>query len=533
MIQNGKFFVPAERSDDDFKVLFWRLAAAGAGRPVDANGLPEGPWTPDLLADAISRIDVNRSGIDLRTVQLWFGDNERGISADNIRWLARIFGCGDPGATSAWQVELRDANARLIAKRRNRRSDGRGRATRHDVDRPPPEAHGGPAEDLSNDAVRRPLRRSRLAMRSEEVFSSRPRLTVFAVLWVGFTALAFAAYVVGVESVRYEPVTGVSKQVGFLWAPSWTILPVVVLPVFVGLVMTLLRWWRRASRTSAGMDGWTDRVHAFAPLFWLIFVASFLVIFLLQWAGIHLAALLAGDASGYMIDWNNVALHRPDVLSPLEAMVLSAGAYLYYGVVMWLFLAGLVLLYMIAADYDRLYRSTGPVRERIDDVDVRDAGGRIVAVTFRCSVLAVVFCILIRLQSTYLLTAEEDILRWLLDDARLALGGDGEPVVWLGDRAIPQLTTFLLLAVVWFVFTASFWNVRRTLVRLSGAASSPKALTGREGRIMIGVLGLLSLALAAVGRVQGFSLLLIGSALLTVLVWTKFGPIGGRSHELG
>ncbi|WP_208863776.1 hypothetical protein [Paracoccus marcusii] len=72
LIKNGKFFVQPDAGGRDFKVLFKNLAAAGAGRPVDENGFPKGPWTADLLADAISLIDANQAGIELRTVQLWF-----------------------------------------------------------------------------------------------------------------------------------------------------------------------------------------------------------------------------------------------------------------------------------------------------------------------------------------------------------------------------------------------------------------------------------------------------------------------------
>ena len=77
-------------------MLFARVAATGVGRPVDRDGCPQGPWTPDLLAEAISEIEANRAGIELRTVQLWFENNEKGISANNIRWLARVLGCNDP-----------------------------------------------------------------------------------------------------------------------------------------------------------------------------------------------------------------------------------------------------------------------------------------------------------------------------------------------------------------------------------------------------------------------------------------------------
>jgi hypothetical protein len=95
LIKNGKFFLPPPRGESDFKELFKQLAAAGAGRPIASDGFPAGPWTPELLAEAISQIASNRTGVDLRTVQLWFQENDKGISNANIRWLARIFGCDE------------------------------------------------------------------------------------------------------------------------------------------------------------------------------------------------------------------------------------------------------------------------------------------------------------------------------------------------------------------------------------------------------------------------------------------------------
>src|SRR5690606_22169169 len=115
---------PPQRDGSDFKELFKRLAAAGAGRPLGKDGFPAGSWTPELLGEAISQIDSNRVGVDLRTVQLWFQENEQGISAANIRWLARIFGCDDPVATSEWQMELSAAQSRLSAKRREWKRTG-------------------------------------------------------------------------------------------------------------------------------------------------------------------------------------------------------------------------------------------------------------------------------------------------------------------------------------------------------------------------------------------------------------------------
>ncbi len=71
---NGKYYVapPLLDSEMDFKELFRFLANVGAGRPVDTNGAPDGPWTPELLCNAISEIELNVEAVDLRSVQRWF-----------------------------------------------------------------------------------------------------------------------------------------------------------------------------------------------------------------------------------------------------------------------------------------------------------------------------------------------------------------------------------------------------------------------------------------------------------------------------
>ena len=97
---------------------FKYLVTAGAGRSVDRNGNLPGPWTPELLTEAILNIDANQTGIDLRTVQHWFQDNDKGISPDNINWLAQIFGCGDLDAALTWRLELAAANKRLSEMRK-------------------------------------------------------------------------------------------------------------------------------------------------------------------------------------------------------------------------------------------------------------------------------------------------------------------------------------------------------------------------------------------------------------------------------
>ena len=235
MIKNGRFFAAPQKTDENFKQLFARLAAAGVGRPVDSEGYADGPWTPESLAEAISAIDGNREGVELRSVQVWFQDNDNGISDTNIRWLARVFGCGDPEAASAWQAELKAAKERLAKERREKKrskesqpGDTNGVEVSLEpvvlpVEQTTPDEIGG-----SNEQTKPPAKT--LAERCERMLSGATSLNLqFGYLLV-FCGLGLMNYVLGTLSVTYNPQEGLDKQVGFIWAPTLTILPLVALP---------------------------------------------------------------------------------------------------------------------------------------------------------------------------------------------------------------------------------------------------------------------------------------------------------------
>jgi hypothetical protein len=208
LIKNGRFFLSPGRNEEDFKALFARVAAAGVGRPVDLDGCPQGPWTADLLADAISQIEANRAGIELRTVQLWFENNDKGISANNIRWLARVLGCSDPASASAWQAELSAAQSRLMVKRRERRV-GQARV------REEPEENEQETMASESPQVDEAPSGFGLARATEAVFAGGSLLNLPASVFAGAVALQLVSYFLSIHDVTYMREDGVTSGSAF------------------------------------------------------------------------------------------------------------------------------------------------------------------------------------------------------------------------------------------------------------------------------------------------------------------------------
>ncbi|MHC2357653.1 hypothetical protein ACVMB3_007176 [Sinorhizobium meliloti] len=420
MEKNGKIFVAPPKDGSDFKELFKQLAAAGAGRPLGSDGFPQGPWTPELLAEAISQIDSNRIGVDLRTVQLWFQENEKGISTSNIRWLARIFGCDDPVATSEWQMELSAAQLRLTAKRRDSKRAGSSTALRV-PDMPPPVV----------DNQTRPAGRQgfNLARTSEALFTRGSPLNLPASVFAGASALGFLSYIVGIHSATYGRADGVVKQVGFLWAPNWTFLFMVLLPLFFALVTELLVFWKDEGRLrltghSEKMesdDAWARNVEASSYTYWAVFLICVLFAGLFQWIGVCLIPLINGGGN-YAVDWGKLAIVRPEFISAPMTIVFTGLAYLYMCLCFYLLFAGLILLHTILHD---LWKVEEGSKMRLDEY--RRAGGeiglRVMRGIFRCTILGVLVAICMKAQSAYLASNGEDILTWLANDMSSAWNG--------------------------------------------------------------------------------------------------------------
>lgn len=223
------------------------------------------------LQTPISQIEANRAGIELRTVQLWFENNDKGISANNIRWLARVLGCNDPEGASAWQAELSASQSRLTAMRRERR---RGQAR----EREEPEESEQETMASGSPQVEDAPGGFGLARATEAVFAGGSLLNLPASVFAGAVALQFVSYFLSIHDVTYIREDGVTKQVGFLWAPNWTFLFIVFLPLFLAIVVDQVAVWKSVNRARllAGigeevrLGGWLTRVESSSYAYWAV-----------------------------------------------------------------------------------------------------------------------------------------------------------------------------------------------------------------------------------------------------------------------
>ncbi|RUY34620.1 hypothetical protein EN978_34365 [Mesorhizobium sp. M7A.F.Ca.US.001.04.1.1] len=473
MFKNGKLFLPPPRDGSDFKELFKRLAAAGAGRLLDKDGFPAGPWTPELLAEAISLIDSNRVGVDLRTVQLWFQENEKGISTANIRWLARIFGCDDAVATSEWQMELGEAQSRLSAKRREWKRAGSSvaqeipdTAVTATID----DATDSPVELILDTDPKGPRRRFSLARESEAFFSRGSPLNLPASVFAGVTALGFLSYLTGIHSVTYGRADGVVKQVGFLWTANWTFVFMVFLPLFFAFVTELVTFWKDEGRPKLvaqgdkmeSDDAWARTVQASSYSYWAVFLICVVFAGLLQWIGVSLIPLLKGGGN-YATDWGSLAIVRPEVISVPEAIVFTGLAYLYMCLCFYLFFVGLILLYTVIHDLWSIGEA-GSNRPEVDyQHELHGASIRVMRAIFRCTVLGLLIAIVMKLQSAYLTSRGENIVSWLAGDMSSAFYGRNDVSAGIIYRR-PTHYSSLLIAIstcVVFVYGSIRLGVER------------------------------------------------------------------------
>lgn len=498
MTKNGKFFLPPPKDGSDFKELFKLIVAAGAGRPLGRDEFPAGPWTPELLAEAITLVDPKRTGVDLRTVQLWFQENEKGISATNIGLLARVLSCGDRTATSEWVMELSSAHSRLVAKRREQKKT--------ETAEPSEPARVEPQIAISESANDNEGKRWNLTRWSEKLFGEGSPLNLSASVFAGMSALGFISYIIGIHNVTFTRSDGVIKQVGFLWAANWTLVFMVFLPVFLAFVSELVHSWKHEERRRL-FDGapeesdraWRQTIDASSGSFWAVFLICLLFAGVFQWIGVCLMPLIKGGGN-YATDWGTIAIVRPEIVTIPVAIFFTALAYFYMCLSFYFFFAGLILLYSVINDFWKI-RSAAKSRTLLDAGDLSDTGFWVMLWVFRCTLLGMLIATVMKLQSSYLASNGLSIVAWVISDLSSILFDRTDVHSRISYRMPTHFSSLLIAISTCFVFLygvlragsggqykAAFWKMAAVVALLFASYLSIDAFSGFTVLMFVGLL---------------------------------------------
>ncbi|MCL7999734.1 hypothetical protein M8994_15930 [Brucella sp. 21LCYQ03] len=510
MIKNGKFFLPPPKDGSDLKELFQYLAAAGAGRSLGSDGFPVGPWTPELLAEAITLVDPKSTGVDLRTVQLWFQQNEKGISAANIGLLARVLSCGDTALTSEWVIELSAAQSRLVTKRREKKNRAETLAEEvQDIVKIQPLIT--PVLTGNNERTS-----PALARQSEAVFSEGSPLNLPAAVFAGMSALGFLSYIIGIHNVSFTRSDGVIKQVGFLWASNWTLVFMVFLPLFLAFVSELVTSWKHEKRLKFAQGtrensnlAWQSHIDALSSSFWAVFLICFLFAGVFQWIGVCLMPLINGGGN-FAIDWDTIALVRPGVVTVPVAIIFTAFAYLYMSLSFFLFFAGLILLYSVINDLWKIREARKTKSDVNFQADLKGVTLWVMRWVFRCAILGLLIATVMKLQSSYLASDGSSVVSWMISDFLSILYERAEVHSQISYRMPTHYSSLLIAISTCFVFLCG-------VVR-AGAGNQLKVPLWR----MTAVVALLFASYLSVDAFSGFSVLMF--IALFISIYSLFDP---------
>lgn len=511
----------------DFKELFQEAISARAGLTLAGTADTSSEWTPSLLAAALAEADPKGRGVDVRTVQNWFQDNDKGISSENIICLARVFGRGDPDAIAMWRTELRAANKLLASKRRARRKSTRSTTSVENATDP---------QTLTERTQASQNGQNSFARLSERIFTSSDGFSISILVWAGFFMLCLAAFIAKNHDITYPAGPGLDKQVGFFWSLSWSIECLLLYPTSFLLIANLVCFWKRESQTAVQPEGekstWNDLIDNLRFPFWVAASVAFVLVFIVQWGGVYLVGLTQTDAPE-LIDWLLVAHVQPDVITMSEALFVSLLAFSYSGLVYWFYFVGLLLLFSVTVDFHR--RATSPDPD-FEGSFFERTGEKLQRCIYLSTIIGIFVATAIQLNAVYLKSDGETSLSWLANDFIAILNPDAKSWALLEQSSVSSLTSSILLLLHLALFGVCTIKVRSGLRachtrnlpsgRFNAVTSTEREPINHDPMVrQICILGLLCLTFGSIGQFVGFTVLLFASLLITVasICWSRRG----------
>ncbi len=382
--------------------------------------------------------------------------------------------------------------------------------------------------------TKEPIWHFNLAKRTEALFGNQSSLALPVVVFSAATALGLIAFTLNIHSVVFMPASGLAKQVGFLWAPNWTIVFLVILPMYLALLIDLVRCWKVEWRSRLlavrgprrTMASWESRVAAASYSYWAVLLVTVVVASGYNWTATHLIPLLNGDAGSWPVDWGRIAIFRPDIISVPSAIVFTGLVFLHNAFCSYPFFTGLIFLHAMMHDYLDVVKGLENGSKDEPHRDIEKISFSLMNGIFRCASLGMIITILMKLQSSFLQSESVNIFVWLVADIRSSfnlLESLGSNPDKLGSAPGYYYSFFCMLAIFGFFVNASV-RIRLALTKMHLPKSG--TLYPIPWIKMNGTMFLLVTSYLLIGAFTGFTIVLIFSLVLTVYLTIKpaFGP---------
>ena len=251
-----------------------------------------------------------------------------------------------------------------------------------------------------------------------EIFAKKIHsLNVFTVsLIMGLSLISLAGYLGIIDIYNSD-----GKQVGFLYAPNWSIMYTVLFPTYNALFCSMVTNVRQAFEnlikegviTSVNekninlvkiWNSWTEHLNSVSLSFWVLIIFVIIISSLQYKSEIYNVVNNANPINarfGRSIDWGIYTIERPDIISSSSQLAFSAIAYLYMAMALWVFLAILLYVPTFAWYLRKLSSGEGSFGIVLQGSVFQKTIESMIRRTFTCTFLGLLASYFMRLQSSY------------------------------------------------------------------------------------------------------------------------------------
>ena len=259
---------------------------------------------------------------------------------------------------------------------------------------------------------------SSIAERIEEIAIRRGPLDLSLQAIAMAFLLSILSFFCGLGWLEINLNGSTTKEIGFLFAPNWTIVYLVLFPLYLSVFSVLAGRCRLAltdlsdARILVDSNGspvlhatilaaWNRALKDISPVMWLIMMLV-AVSTLGQWIYVSVVPLMTGKIGNAAIDWGTLTIVQPEKANWWATIFFSTACYAYMGVALFIYLAILIYAATFAVFLNRLADQSGRFNLVFRSSILSQRLSGIVTSVYICVIFGIGAAIAMRMQAEYI-----------------------------------------------------------------------------------------------------------------------------------